>query len=288
MVIRGEDRVSTVLGQDESLVDVFVSLSPAFERLRNPGMRKVMSRLVTVEQAARMARVDAVELVARLNAHVRGETMQEAGDSTSAGHTARSAQTVEDAMPPLLARIPEAKRTELDVRAELRAGQEPFSRIMAALREVPEGGAFAVRAIFEPVPLYAVLRRHGLTHYTEELGAEDWRVWFYPDPGDAAAADAAERASNAGDAAGDDAADGAVVVLDVRGLEPPEPMVRTLAALESLPVGSTLVQLNGRTPQFLLPLLEQRGFTYEVREQSADLVRVFIRHRTADAAAATP
>jgi uncharacterized protein (DUF2249 family) len=77
--------------------------------------------------------------------------------------------------------------------------------------------------------------------------------------------------SSAGGAGGD------VVVLDVRGLEPPEPMVRTLEALERLPEGATLVQLNVRVPQFLLAELEARGFTYEVREQREGLVRLFIR-----------
>jgi uncharacterized protein (DUF2249 family) len=72
-----------------------------------------------------------------------------------------------------------------------------------------------------------------------------------------------------------------VVILDVRDLEPPEPMVRTLAALEELPPGGTLLQINVRVPQFLLPRLEERGFTYEIREQAPDLVRVFIRHGTA-------
>jgi uncharacterized protein (DUF2249 family) len=58
-------------------------------------------------------------------------------------------------------------------------------------------------------------------------------------------------------------------------------MVRTLAALEQLPAGATLVQINVRVPQFLLPLLEERGFTYEMREQGPDVVRVFIRRNTA-------
>lgn len=290
MVIRGEDRVSTVLARDETLIDVFVSLSPAFERLRNMRMRKVMSRLVTVEQAARMAGVDAVDLVARLNKHVAGdsggEAVTQSAGAASVANEAASVHGVEEAMPPLLARIPAAKRVELDVRAELRAGEEPFSRIMATLREVPDGGAFAVRAIFEPVPLYAVLGRQGLAHYTQQLGADDWRVWFYPDADTAVRAHASEGTAAAADAAGDHDADDAVVVLDVRGLEPPEPMLRTLAALESLPTGHTLVQLNVRAPQFLLPLLEERGFTYVVREQAPDLVRVFIRQRTADAVSA--
>ncbi len=70
-----------------------------------------------------------------------------------------------------------------------------------------------------------------------------------------------------------------MVVLDVRGLEPPEPMVRTLEALERLPEGGTLVQLNVREPQFLFPQLEARGFAYEVRRQGDDVVRVVIRRR---------
>lgn len=70
-----------------------------------------------------------------------------------------------------------------------------------------------------------------------------------------------------------------MLVLDVRGLEPPEPMVQTLEALASMPRGKTLMQINVRVPQFLLPKLEEQGYAYEIREQSPDLVRLFIRHK---------
>lgn len=314
MVIRPGDRVSSVIGHDESLVDVFVALSPAFERLRSRSMRKVMARLVTVEQAARMAGIDSSDLVARLNAHIAGsDAPARAAEASAAGVATDSTAGTADAdlpgaprarsssapdtdagMPAALRRIPPDLRVELDVREELRAGREPFSQIMAARRDVPPGGAFAVRATFEPVPLYAVMRRQGLAHFTEQFAADDWRVWFFVDDASQAAqaaeAPARKPAASATDAdagaAGVDAAadETGVVVLDVRGLEPPEPMVRTLAALETLPAGGTLVQMNVRVPQFLLPLLEQRGFTYEIREQAPDLVRVFIRHGAAETA----
>jgi uncharacterized protein (DUF2249 family) len=181
-----------------------------------------------------------------------------------------------DTKPDALVRIAADHVVELDVRAELRAGREPFSLIMEALARVPEGGALAVRAIFEPVPLYRVLGRQGFKHWTESAAPDDWTVWFFRAPSDAAAAsDAPEPVVQAEHADDDD-----VVVLDVRGLEPPEPMLRTLAALEGLPPGATLVQLNVRVPQFLLPLLEERGYSYEIREQDESLVRVFIRYRT--------
>lgn len=178
-----------------------------------------------------------------------------------------------------LATIPEEMVVEVDVREDLRSGQEPFGRIMAARGRVSEEGALAVRAIFEPVPLYRVLEDQGFVHYTEQLGDEDWRVWFYRsgdqevgDPAPHEVGDVREAADHRDPAEHE----GDVVVLDVRNLEPPEPMVRTLAALEDLPEQATLLHINVRVPQLLLPLLEERGFTYEIREQESDLVRVFI------------
>lgn len=288
-MIRAGDRVSTVIARDASLIDVFVALSPAFERLRTPGVRKVMTRLVTVEQAARMSGVDLELLLSRLNAHLNETTHEDdvmksttaapelADEHTSTATDQTAAVASSDATrPAALLAIGDDATVVIDVRDELRAGREPFSLIMAALRERPEHGALLVRATFEPVPLYAVMQRHQLTHWTERLADDDWKVWFYPE--EAASQPAVQTQAQVGKPT-EDPGDN-VVVLDVRGLEPPEPMMQTLAALEQLPAGATLVQLNVRVPQFLLPLLEDRGFTYEIREQDEHFVRLFIRHKT--------
>lgn len=50
--------------------------------------------------------------------------------------------------------------------------------------------------------------------------------------------------------------------LDNRGLEPPEPMMRTLAALEELPQGETLSIINDRRPMFLYEQLEEKGYKH--------------------------
>ena len=49
-----------------------------------------------------------------------------------------------------------------DVRPELRAGGEPFPRIMQAVASLEPGQALRLLATFEPIPLYAVLGRKGL------------------------------------------------------------------------------------------------------------------------------
>lgn len=52
-------------------------------------------------------------------------------------------------------------------------------------------------------------------------------------------------------------------VVDVRGLEPPEPMLRILEAAEALEQGATLTALTDRRPIHLLPELEARGIRHE-------------------------
>lgn len=52
------------------------------------------------------------------------------------------------------------------------------------------------------------------------------------------------------------------VLLDNRGLAPPEPLLKILAALEDLPDGGEIVAQMDRQPIFLFPELDERGCTY--------------------------
>ena len=58
--------------------------------------------------------------------------------------------------------------------------------------------------------------------------------------------------------------------LDNRGLQPPEPMVRILAALGTLEDGTELAVLMDREPFMLYPELERRGFEWDFTEQDED------------------
>ena len=68
--------------------------------------------------------------------------------------------------------------------------------------------------------------------------------------------------------------------LDNRGLVPPEPMERTLAKLDELPMGTVLVIHNDRVPVFLLGQLDDDGYPYEIHAQVDDsaIVRILKTH----------
>ena len=69
--------------------------------------------------------------------------------------------------------------------------------------------------------------------------------------------------------------------LDVRGLEPPQPMVRVLQEAERLKRGAELEVHHDRRPTFLYPQLDDRGFVHETDEPEPGLVRIRIRRRAA-------
>lgn len=73
----------------------------------------------------------------------------------------------------------------------------------------------------------------------------------------------------------------AVIEIDNRGLQPPDPMVRILEALEKLPAGDQVLALMDREPMMLYPELERRGFTWTFEEGDVDGHRLTIERASA-------
>jgi uncharacterized protein (DUF2249 family) len=169
--------------------------------------------------------------------------------------------------PDALVGLPESRRSVVDVRDDIRNGRETFAKIVAAVRALGPDQVLVLRAPFEPLPLYRVLGKQGFAHWTESGVPDDWAVWFYR---------AADQAPESPPGACVGTAD-AVEVIDVRGLEPPQPMVRVLEALDRLGPGAELEVRHDRRPVFLYPQLDDRGFTHETDEPEPGLVRIVIR-----------
>jgi len=177
--------------------------------------------------------------------------------------------STEAALPAALERLDPRQRVDLDVREDIRLGREPFAKIMGAVAGLGPDQVLVVRAPFEPVPLYTAMGKRGFAHWTRASASDDWCVWFYRE---AAAAESGGTRAQPPQAAG-------LLVLDVRELEPPEPLVRVLEALDRLAPGQRLEVRHSRRPTFLYPQLEDRGFVHETDEPEPGLVRIVIRRR---------
>jgi uncharacterized protein (DUF2249 family) len=269
--VHASELLKSVFDRDERLVDIIASHSPQLAKLRHSPMRHIMVRVTTVAQAARLCGIPADALVNELNGAL-GIASDTGGATEPVEATVAIPVASESAPRPDWTR---GAAVELDVREDLRNGQEPFSKIMAAFATLGEGEVLHLRATFEPVPLFAVMDKRGFVHSSEQHAAEDWSVWFHR-PRDAAkpaevapAAQTPLAASPIPDALTE-------MRIDVRGMEPPEPMLRTLEALEALPAACMLLHVNSRVPQLLLPILRERGFDFQIDETRPPEVHVRI------------
>ena len=59
-----------------------------------------------------------------------------------------------------------------------------------------------------------------------------------------------------------------IIELDARGFEPPQPLLKTLEAIATLPAGSILRVHTRWRPALLYAELDKRGFVGESQEQS--------------------
>ena len=67
MKVTAEMKVKEVLDLGEHLLSAFIWLSPEFERLQHPKLRRAMGGRVTVAQAARIAQIPLTEALYVLN-----------------------------------------------------------------------------------------------------------------------------------------------------------------------------------------------------------------------------
>lgn len=267
-------KISDVLQAHPALLDVLVETTPAFRKLRNPLLRKVQSKLVTVGQAAAIAGIEPAALVQTLNAA--------AGiDAPTPTPSAPADDTRLGPEPPWVGGATVAE--QLDVRPYQQRGEEPFSAIMETIRRVPRGQVFVLRNTFEPAPLYGVLGQRGFEHWARQIGEHDWEIRFFnagsprDDQQPATAKSAPPPAENWD-------APSATLTIDVSELVPPEPMVRILTALENLPAGATLLVHHVRRPMHLYPRLDELGYRHETRDLAPGRVEVLIEKPAAPAA----
>ncbi|GAA5336449.1 MULTISPECIES: DUF2249 domain-containing protein [Thermus] len=261
-MVRPEMKVAEVLKRWPELLEVFLEASPAFQKLKNPLLRRTMPNLVTVAQAARMAGLAPEELVARLNRAL--------GVASEAPPPASLEESLLSTPPPPWLDAPVG--FHLDVRPILEGGGEPFAHILAAAKEVGPGKRLVLEVLFEPVPLYRVLGKQGFAAWCEKLGENHFRAHFYRE-----SVGESQQAPPLRSLSEEDWEDYQAEVVVEENLEPPLPMVRVLEALASLRAGEKLLVHHVRRPVHLLARLEEEGHAYALKDLGPGQVKLLIR-----------
>ena len=153
----------------------------------------------------------------------------------------------------------------LDVRPSLARGVDPFHLIMGEVAKLEEGQILHLVNGFEPKPLYNVLGSRGFEHYTEFTDGV-YNVYFFKagklTAGNGIATSAQLATGNGQRVTGNSLAPlpEKVVELDVRGMEPPEPMMAILEKVHEIEEDTVLLVHHHREPMMLYEKLEEIGW----------------------------
>jgi uncharacterized protein (DUF2249 family) len=168
---------------------------------------------------------------------------------------------------------------ELDVREDLKNKLEPFQKIMSAVKKLEKGDVFVLHSTIKPTPLMTIMKTKGYAsevekkrddHFITTFKKKKRSLLFWKKTEETAIRPPCPQQDEL------EINDQNLYYLDNRGLEPPQPMMRTLARLNSMSNGETLTIRNDRLPAFLIEELNQLGYKYTPKEMEDGSVEVTI------------
>jgi uncharacterized protein (DUF2249 family) len=270
MVINPNTKIASILKHNPAALEAIVSISPKFEKLRNPILRKLMAGRASVSMASKIGGCRVDDLFAKL---------EPLGFEIDHAKTVATAD--EKKVPVFIQTLRKDQIIVLDVRPMLSSGRDPLSQILEKIRNLKHEQVLKILNSFEPTPLMLLLQKQGFESYAEEVNDNLVETWFYRKSN--------ERKLEIPPVANDPHNWDEILsnfknklqTIDVRSLEMPLPMLTILEALDKLPAGMALYVYHKRIPVFLLPELAQRQLDYRIKEIADGEVHLLI-YRTDD------
>ncbi|WP_440134189.1 DUF2249 domain-containing protein [Chitinophaga sancti] len=259
MIIHQNTKIGAILKHHPASLDAIVSISPKFEKLRNPILRKLMAARATIAMASKIGGCQVTDFytkLAPLGFEIDPAIPANAGE--------------ERELPAFIQSLDEEQVVVLDVRPVIAAGEDPLSLILQTIKTIQAGQVLKIVNTFEPTPLMILLKKQGFEAYADHIEEDLVETWFYKN----ADINIKVQAGNWEEAL--KRFENKLQTIDVRALQMPLPMHTILESLDTLPEDKALFVYHKRIPVFLLPELAQRGFEYRAKELASDEVHLLI------------
>lgn len=263
--INANTKITAILKQHPDALEAIISISPKFDKLRNPLLRKLIASRTSVAMASKVGGVSVNDFFDKL---------QPLGFEAER-NTAEETKEEQQPVPVFLKNAQQSRITELDVRPVINAGNDPFNLILQTVRQVKPGGILKLINSFEPAPLIPVLNKQGFESYVEHVSDNLVHTYFHK-TGSSAIKEPVKPENSEDWQSKLDRFKDHLITIDVRNLEMPLPMMTILEELDKLPPDKALFVYHKRIPVFLLPELAERKFEYRIKEVSDGEVYLLI------------
>ncbi|MBL7735166.1 MAG: DUF2249 domain-containing protein [Chitinophagaceae bacterium] len=267
MMINAHTKIAALLKANPNALEAIISISPGFEKLRNPFLRKILAARTSIAMASKIGGCSVSDFL---------HTLQPLGFEVEDGPI--SVTNEKNVAPAFFYTLKKEDIIELDVRPVLSSGKDPLSLIIQQTKSILPGQTLKIINSFEPSPLIAMLEKQGFLAYADTLGDDLVETYFHksktseqspaetplPETSPQQWEEIQQRFA------------GRIKSIDVRAMEMPRPMLTILEELERLPADHALFVYHKRIPVFLLPELKDRQFDYRAKEIAEGEVHLMI------------
>lgn len=158
--INPDTKVGALLKHYPELENVLMEMSPAFNKLKNPILRKTVAKVATLRQVAKVGNIALADLINALRKAVNHEDYS--GEELE--------EDFENKRPDWLDKSKIVG--SFDARKAIESGSQPINNVMNALYKLKPGEQFELITPFEPAPLIDL---------AESKGYDSWSLRESPD-----------------------------------------------------------------------------------------------------------
>ncbi len=167
LIITPRTKLYDLLESYPSLEDVLIASAPQFKKLRNPVLRKTITRVTSLSQAAVIGGLNVEELVNKLRAEV--------GQS--------SIDTSDDEHSYYITDCPDWYSSEyvvntIDIREMLHKGEQPVYEVLSELKKLKDKEILKVIAPFIPAPLLDKSLSLEYRHWLDKISDSEFLVYL--------------------------------------------------------------------------------------------------------------
>lgn len=166
LIITPKTKVMDVIENYPQLEAALINYVPAFEKLKNPILRRTVGKIATLQQAAIIGNVPVSELVNFLRKEIGQDEVAIASEQSSYNFV-RTAWFDEMNIV-----------NELDAREMLAKGEHPVAQVMEDLKKLNGAEIYKVTAPFLPAPLIDKAIGLNYSHWIEKENNELFYIYF--------------------------------------------------------------------------------------------------------------
>ncbi len=161
-------KIGTLLEAYPQLEEILTQLAPAFEKLKNPILRKTVAKVTSIRQAAKVGGISVGEMVNQLR-QAAGQLPVEA-DPEELPKEDNSA---------ILEEAPKGKLYKsFDARMMIESGEQPLGKALSELRKMPHGEVYELITPFKPAPLIDQAKTQGFKAISRREGKDIIKTYF--------------------------------------------------------------------------------------------------------------